>query len=345
MFSTADKVVKIKPSKPQNKEGDGSGKSKPSDKPEDNKSGGSGGEPSGEANDKKSCQGKGSTQVKSISADEVFGGKEITVARSARPTRGTGEVIGKAQGDRIREAEGVEVSKTDTDKWKDDLRKIIPQKELTPRTKIAGSGIGEIYQRIHSLVTPVVNWRQQLKQFIGQVTDKEYFKMPSRRSAASSDYRTGLKEEDTALNHVAVALDVSGSIAAAFPELAAEVVGICMARRIKTVSVLPFASDVHDVFQIKNGRKPTPNDFAKVRTGGGTEAIGDVMEWIRRNANDRPDVCVIMTDGYLTNALPDAPRWGKKTIWLVFDNPGFTVPSNWGRVIHAIGDPGYWKSV
>jgi hypothetical protein len=261
-------------------------------------------------------------------------------------TRGpmTGEVLSKERGRQIAGEEGVEgdgPEMTEQD-WKEDGRKAV-QRHLTPRSNKKGSGRGAIYQRIMELTQPKVNWRQELKRFIGRLASSSSFKLPNRRHISAGEYRYGLEDTDNALDNAAVALDVSGSIANAFPELAAEVVGIVKAKKIKTVSILPFANTVVDPFQIRGFKKPTPDDFAKVRTGGGTEAIPDVIDWIDTNLKGKVDFVVIMTDGHLTNALPPAPKnWGKKTLWLVFDNPGFDVPSNWGRIIHANGDKGYW---
>ena len=266
----------------------------------------------------------------------------VTVVRGPR----TGEVITKEDGKRIAGQSGEsgegerQMSEQD---WKDLGRKLV-QTQLNPRSKSAGSGKGAIYQRIMDLTEPKVNWRQELRKFIGRLASSSSFKMPNRRYVSGGEYRYGLEDTDNSLENAVVAMDVSGSIASAFPELAAEVVGIVKAKKIKTVSVLPFANTVVDPFQVKGFKKPTPDDFAKVKTGGGTEAIPDVISWIDTNLKGKVDFVVIMTDGYLTNALPPAPKnWGRKTLWLVFDNPGFDVPDEWGRIIHANGDKGYWS--
>jgi hypothetical protein len=242
----------------------------------------------------------------------------------------TGEVLSKERGRQIAREEGVEgdgPEMTEQD-WKEDGRKAV-QRHLTPRSNKKGSGRGAIYQRIMELTQPKVNWRQELKRFIGRLASSSSFKLPNRRHISAGEYRYGLEDTDNALDNAVVALDVSGSIANAFPELAAEVVGIVKAKKIKTISILPFANTVVDPFQIRGFKKPTPDDFAKVRTGGGTEAIPDVIDWIDTNLKGKVDFVVIMTDGHLTNALPPAPKnWGKKTLWLVFDNPGFDVPSD-----------------
>lgn len=256
--------------------------------------------------------------------------------------RGTGEVISPEEGKRIAQAEGYdEKSQAGEEDWKNKAR-AAAQKHLTPRTRSKGHGSGSIYQRIMELTDPIVDWRQELKKFIGKLASSSDFKFPARRSVASGDYRYALKTQQNALENGVVAIDVSGSVAAAFPEFAAEVVGIASAKKIKQISVLPFANTVVDPIVLRNFKKPTPEDFEKVRTGGGTEAIPDVINWIDQNLRGKPDFVVIITDGYLTNGLPEPPKWGKNTIWLIFDNSSFDVPLGWGRVIHAQGDPRYF---
>jgi hypothetical protein len=287
-----------------------------------------------------SGSGKGPMVKTGDFADDEI--KKTTVIRGPK----TGEVISRQKGQQIAEEEGVtgEGSRDMSDQdWKDLGRKLA-QTHLSPRSRSRGSGTGAIYQRIMDLSEPKVNWRQELRRFIGRLASSSSFKLPNRRHISAGQYRYGLEDTDNALDNAVVALDVSGSIASSFPELAAEVVGIVKAKKIKTVSILPFANTVVDPFQLKGFKKPTPDDFAKVTTGGGTEAISDVIDWIDTNLRGNVDFVVIMTDGYLTRALPPAPKnWGNKTLWLVFDNPGFDVPTGWGKIIRANGDKGYWS--
>lgn len=354
MKASLDEIVKI------NKQGQSGGSGQPSQRQqrtdtigdtEPNEPGEPGEPTDSEAGDSQDSQdggqsgkSKGSENGPMVKSGDFSDDDEqpsVTVVRGPM----TGEVMTKEQGRRIAEAEGAESGESrqmsDQD-WKDLGRKLA-QTHLNPRSKSAGAGKGAIYQRIMELSEPKVNWRQELRRFIGRLASSSSFKLPNRRYVGAGQYRYGLEDTDNALDNAVVALDVSGSIAAAFPELAAEVVGIVKAKKIKTISVLPFANTVVDPFQVKGFKKPTPDDFAKVRTGGGTEAIPDVIDWIDKNLKGQVDFVVIMTDGYLTNDLPPAPKnWGKKTLWLVFDNSGFDVPAEWGRIIHANGDKGYW---
>jgi hypothetical protein len=255
--------------------------------------------------------------------------------------RGTGEVISPEQGKRIAEAEGYdEKSQAGEEDWKKKSRDAA-QRHLTPRTRTSGKGTGEIYQRIMELTDPIVDWRQELKKFIGKLASSSDFKFPARRSIASGDYKYALKNQNNALEKGVVAIDVSGSIASAFPDLLAEVVGIASAKKVKEISVLPWNDRVGEPVIFKNFKKPQPSDFENVKTGGGSTGIPDIVRWIKDRLKDKPEFVVIMTDGYIPT-LPDAPKWGKKTIWLVFDNSSFDPPIGWGRVIHAKGDPRYF---
>jgi len=270
----------------------------------------------------------------------------ITVIRGPK----TGEVITKEEGNIIAKNEGHGVngseSQGDRPKSDDDLKREIrqaAQRHLSPRSKSMGSGNnGDIYQRIMELTEPKVNWRGELSRIIGRIASKQEFKFPNRRFIASGEYRYGLQDEYAALDKAALALDVSGSIMSNFPELAAEVAGIVRAKKIKNIFVLPFADTVVTPFVLKSFKKPTADDFAKVRTGGGTEAIPAVIEYIDKHIKN-PDFVVILTDGYITNDIPKkVPRWGHKIIWVIYDNPNFSIEPKWGRIIHANLDPGYF---
>jgi hypothetical protein len=331
---------------------DGSNKEKEGEGQPNKGKGGNGQE--GEGQEEAEGEGQGSESGPMVDSDSIGNvGKKTTVIRNdVRAGKSGGKVVGRGTGEVISPEEGRKIAKEEgyddrsginEEKWKE-LSRSAAQTHLTPRNKNkGGKGGGSIYQKIMELTDPIVDWRAELRRFIGKLASSSDFKFPARRSIGSGDYRYGIKSKNNALENGVVAIDVSGSVAAAFPEFASEVVGIAAAKKIKQISVLPFADRVVDPIVLKNFKKPQPSDFEKVRTGGGTEAIPDVMRWIKDNVRDRPDFVVIITDGHLTNGLPAAPKWGTKTIWLVFDHSSFDVPPGWGQVIHAKGDERYFR--
>lgn len=203
------------------------------------------------------------------------------------------------------------------------------------RASIGGRGDGYLKRKIASLRLPKVDWRKALKRYIGKALSGMEEYMGSRRHLHAGNYFVGDRAKMDGLSRAAVAVDVTGSVQGDFPEFLAEVVGISQARQIQQIHVLPFAESVHDVVVIKK-EKPRKEMFEDVRLGGGTENIQAIKDYVKKNLGNNPAFCVIITDGYLTSGLAKAPEgWGKRTIWVVFENPSFDIPPAWGRIVHV----------
>jgi len=263
----------------------------------------------------------------------------------------TGEVITREEGDAIARREGIDVDGDSSlpakneDLLKREIREAA-QRHLTNRSSTAGRGNnGSLYQRIMQLTEPKINWKQVLSKYIGKLASSSEFKMPNRRFVSRGEYRHGLVDEFSMLERAAIVFDVSGSIANEFPIIAAEVTGIVKSKKVKRIHIVPFADSVVTPFEIKGSKKPTPEDFAKVATGGGTSGFNAVVDYINEKTRKNPDFVVIITDGYLYGDFPPkiTPKWSKKVIWLIFDNPNFNPGNNWGKVIHANQDNGFYN--
>ena len=209
------------------------------------------------------------------------------------------------------------------------------------RGGIGGSGNGNLRRLIAKLSEPQTDWKAALKRFIGKALSSTESYLGSRRHLYKGDYFYGEKNKYEALDKVAVAIDVTGSVQGDFAEFLAEVAGILQARKIKEIHVLPFAESVHDVVVIKGSKKVVPSDFEHVKLGGGTENITAIKDYIDKTMKNNIAFCVIITDGHLTTGLPSPPKanWGKNTIWLVYNNSTFAkdynFPTKWGTIINA----------
>ena len=307
----------------------------------------------GESNKEQSQAGQGQGQGKpgegqgqSQGQGGGEGTKETPIERRM-PTAGPGEVTTKQHGDEIMRRNGYDPSSgqnNTAESWSKSATSAAKeaQSKLSKRSQMAGTGgNGSIYQRIIDMHTPKVDWQAELADLVGTIISEYNFKPWNRRSIGGGNYRYAIKNETNDLENIVVALDVSGSVANSFPELASEVTEIAMARTSRTLSVVPFASTVVDPFQMEDGDIPDAEDFAKVRTGGGSEAIDQVIDWVNENTEGEINVAVIVTDGHLTYGPGPAPEWEDSVIWLIFDNPNFQC--DWGRIIHADGHPGYWS--
>ena len=279
------------------------------------------------------------------SGKEPIGGEggEDTGSDIDLRNRGMGATLTAEESEELQRALGVPVELPGAD----DAAKIIEtaarhrDKLESNRGGIGGRGDGSLLRKaIDRLSLPKVDWKAELKRYIGTIMSKSETVFPARRHIHNDNYFTAQKHKHDAIKQVAIAVDVTGSVQGDFYEFIAEVAGIAYARKIKDIHVLPFAESVHDVTIVKD-RKPVAKDFEHVKLGGGTENITAIKEYINKKMGGKVSFCVIITDGHLTTGLPPAPKekWGKNTIWLVYNNPGFEknykFNNSWGKVIHV----------
>lgn len=291
----------------------------------------------GEKNDSKSSSGD-----KNGKGDEG-GEKELERKKGSFgkvTSGGIGGMIDDKESQEMQENMGVPVQMPDK-QWKERMQEKIWKDidRLKPiqsnRGQKGGSGNGNLRRRITELYTPKVDWKRELKKFIGYIMSGVEDGL-GKRFIHKGDYFQSDKLKEDGLDRAVVAVDVSGSVMGDFAEFITEVVEIVHARYIQRLHVLPFAGDVHDPVVLKAKEKITPETFAHVDLGGGTEAIPDVQAYIHTVLKDRIAFCVIITDGYLTHGIPEhVKKWGEKVIWLVYDNVSFKAPKKWGRVIHV----------
>ena len=302
-------------------------------KSDDNSQSGSGEVESGSGKELKP-QGSGSGKATSNNSKGSSSIDKIT-------NIGPGGIIDADTSRKLQEDAGVEVevpTQADIDKMKEIARKNIGRlnaDDKSARGSIGGSGNGSLKTYLEELLFPKVDWKRELKKFIGKIFSGTEEYIGNKRHIHKEEYLTGDRDIEDGLHSAVVAVDVSGSLMADFIELVTEVVEISRARFVKKIHVLPFAHDVHDEITIKKGQKITGETFKDVTLGGGTEAIPNVINWINKNLHNNFTFCVILTDGYLTNGLPKPPIWGRKTIWVVYENTNFHVPAAWGKVVHV----------
>jgi len=254
-----------------------------------------------------------------------------------------GGMITREESDALQRQIGVTVEHAkagDDESWTEEAARHV-DKLSSNRGGIGGSGNGNLRRLIAKLAEPKIDWKSALKRYIGKAISSTEQYLGSRRHLYKGDYFYGSKNKYDAIEKVAVAIDVTGSVAGDFPEFLAEVTGMLQARKIKEIHILPFAETVHDVVVIKGNKKVAPADFSHVRLGGGTENITAIKDYIEKEMRNDIGFCVIITDGHLTTGLPSPPKanWGKDTIWLVYNNATFAkdynFPTKWGSIINA----------
>lgn len=188
---------------------------------------------------------------------------------------------------------------------------------------LAGRMGGSMPRVIADLLTPKVDWREALREFVSASTkgkDEFTWRRMNKRQMANDIYLPSV--EDETVGEVIVAIDTSGSIGShEITEFATELVSICELVNPEKVRILWWDTKVHgeQVFVDNYGA------IAKLLRplgGGGTRA-SSVSEHINQEKLNAE--CVLMfTDGYLEDDL----KWGitTPTLWMVTRNKNFEPP-------------------
>ena len=194
---------------------------------------------------------------------------------------------------------------------------------------LAGRMGSKLPRSIEDLLTPKVNWRDVLKEFISSSmrgADEYTWRRFNKRLMVNDLYMPSLENET--VGELVVAIDTSGSIGSAeITEFASELVSICDVVTPSQVRVLWWDTEVHgeQIF--------TPSNYAHIKEllkpqgGGGTE-VSCVSRYINEK-KIQAEATIVFTDGYLESDI----QWNiqSPTLWLVTQARSFIPPV--GKVI------------
>ena len=194
---------------------------------------------------------------------------------------------------------------------------------------LAGRMGSKLPRSIEDLLTPKVNWRDVLKEFISSSmrgADEYTWRRFNKRLMVNDLYMPSLENET--VGELVVAIDTSGSIGSTeITEFASELVSICDVVTPSQVRVLWWDTEVHgeQIF--------TPSNYAHIKEllkpqgGGGTE-VSCVSRYINEK-KIQAEATIVFTDGYLESDI----QWNiqSPTLWLVTQARSFIPPV--GKVI------------
>ena len=182
---------------------------------------------------------------------------------------------------------------------------------------VAGKAFGGGNRLFEELLTPQINWREVLQEFIQSTCkgrDFSTWKRPSRRHLAAGVYMpTSISER---VDELVIAVDTSGSIGqSTLTAFLSEVKGICDTVKPEKVRLLYWGTRVereesYDQTNIDSLIKST-----KPLHGGGTDAA--CVPQHMKEHDIKPQAAVILTDGYV---FGDWGTWDCPTLWCIIDN-------------------------
>jgi predicted metal-dependent peptidase len=185
---------------------------------------------------------------------------------------------------------------------------------------------------ISELLTPQLDWRQILREFIQQTcAGKDYstYNRPNRRYRSAGIYMpTGVSEQ---VGELICAQDMSGStgMGKMRPVFQTEIQNACDTVHPEALRMLYWDTEIagEEVYQgeeVKDFHKST-----KPKGGGGTVVSCVSQHLIRKNIKGQ--AIIILTDGEIYGG--DWGTWTIPVLWVIVDNPRAKPPC--GKVIHV----------
>jgi predicted metal-dependent peptidase len=183
---------------------------------------------------------------------------------------------------------------------------------------------------LEALMTPKVDWREALREFINTTcagNDYSTWRRPNRRFVSSGYYMpSGVSER---VGELIIAIDTSGSIGA--PELSAflsEVKGICDTVKPDAIRLLYWDTEVCADEKYEGAEIDNLTSSTKPAGGGGT-TVECVPAYITEHSI-KAQAVIVLTDGYLGGSWG---QWSMPVLWaIVGRNKGV---ADVGKTIHV----------
>ena len=164
--------------------------------------------------------------------------------------------------------------------------------------KKIGGGMGRLIRTFEALLKPVVPWRDILQQYVETtLSDRTTYKRPSRRSTKNIIFpsRTGERI------HLWFGVDTSGSMSSDdLNDAASELVALCGEYSTWKVTLLSCDTGAHilGTWSSEEGDQFETIDH-RLMGGGGTDMDPMIVAANETDEDDRPNVLVIVTDGFI----------------------------------------------
>jgi len=192
---------------------------------------------------------------------------------------------------------------------------------------------GNVSREIQELLTPKVDWREVMRDFIKTVAqgkDDSTWRRYNKRLIGSDVYMpTNISRR---LHSVALGVDTSGSIdGEILGQFLGEVKAICEEVAPEKVELLYWDSHVAGHETYEDGAVQGLTDSTKPRGGGGTTPA--CVPLYMKDKDIKPDCVVMLTDGvFYHDEEGDWDGVSAPVLWCVIDNKRFTAKN--GKTVH-----------
>ena len=221
-----------------------------------------------------------------------------------------------------------------TDKEKEEAAKEI-EDALRQGQILVGKMKGNVSREVQDLLTPKVDWKEALRDFIKSTTagkDQTTWRRLHKRYIGMDIVMPSTFDEK--VGPITVAIDTSGSIG--HEELAqflSEVKLICEEVRPEKLDILYWDTRVagHEVYS--DAELANVVDVTEAKGGGGTEP-SCVPKYMRKH-NMTPECLIMLTDGYIGDQTRNDWSINSPIMWCIKGNNHFDNASVTGKVVHV----------
>jgi len=199
---------------------------------------------------------------------------------------------------------------------------------------LAGKMGGNVSREMQDLLTPKVNWKDALRDFVKTSTqgkDQTTWRRLHKRYIGMDIIMPSTYDEK--VGSIVVAVDTSGSIGnAELAQFLSEVKCICDEVSPEKIDLLYWDTNVagHETYMGAELASLTETTQAK---GGGGTSPECVPHYMKENRLE-PECVIMLTDGYIGRQDPNDWQIGKPVMWCIKGNPRFDIDVV-GKVVHV----------
>lgn len=199
---------------------------------------------------------------------------------------------------------------------------------------LAGKMGGNVSRDIQDLLTPKVNWKDALRDFVKTSTqgkDNTTWRRLHKRYIGMDIIMPSTYDEK--VGRIVVAVDTSGSIGGEeLAQFLSEVKSICDEVNPEALDLLYWDTEVagHETYQGAELASVTETTQAK---GGGGTSPECVPKYMKDKQLD-PECLIFLTDGFIGRQDENDYQIGKPIMWCIKGNPHFD-ESVVGKVVHV----------
>jgi predicted metal-dependent peptidase len=200
---------------------------------------------------------------------------------------------------------------------------------------LAGKMKGEVPREIKDLLTPKVNWKEALRDFVKstmQGKDQTSWRRLHKRYIGMDIIMPSSYSEK--LGSIVVAIDTSGSIGdEELAQFLSEVKDICEEVRPECLDLLYWDTEVAGHESYRGHELSTVTETTKAKGGGGTSP--ECVPKYLKKENISPECLIMLTDGYISHQKPKDWDMVTPIMWCIKGNSRFDVNSVKGKVVHV----------